>query len=70
MDITERKKAKQAVRESEEKYHTIFNSANDIIMLMDNKGLILDVNDKLRATVQMATEGTLARQDLAQAEER
>jgi two-component system NtrC family sensor kinase len=46
-DITENKKIEVALRESEEKYRTIFESANDIIMLLDAKGKILDVNGRL-----------------------
>jgi PAS domain S-box-containing protein len=36
------------LRESEEKYRSIFNSANDIILLIDNKGKVLDVNLKIK----------------------
>jgi len=46
-DITEQKKIERALRESEEKYRTIFESANDIIILLDTGGKILDVNSRL-----------------------
>jgi PAS domain S-box-containing protein len=46
-DITERKQMHEALRESEERYHTIFESANDILMLIDNKGKIVDVNARI-----------------------
>jgi len=36
------------LNESEEKYRTIFESANDIIILLDENGNIVDVNDKLK----------------------
>ena len=36
------------LKQSEEKYKTIFESANDIILLLDNKGKIVDVNNKLK----------------------
>jgi len=44
-DITEQKKAEYTLRESEEKYKTIFNSAGDSIISLDDDGNIMDVND-------------------------
>ena len=41
-EVTEEK-----LRESEERYRTIFESANDILILIDNKGKIVDVNDRV-----------------------
>jgi two-component system NtrC family sensor kinase len=46
-DITDSKQAEEALKESEEKYRTIFESANDIIILLDVSGQILDVNSRL-----------------------
>jgi PAS domain S-box-containing protein len=45
-DITERKKAEESLRESEERFRNIFESANDIMVLCDATGRILDVNKK------------------------
>ena len=49
-DISERKKAEQSIRDSEEKFRDIFNNANDgieIVELLDNgmPGRFADVND-------------------------
>jgi PAS domain S-box-containing protein len=44
-DITERKRAEAAVRESEERYHTIFELAADSIVLIDGKtGELVEFN--------------------------
>jgi PAS domain S-box-containing protein len=46
-DVTEQKKIEMALRESEEKYRTIFESANDTILLLDTNGNVVDVNARL-----------------------
>lgn len=47
-DITERRKAEETIRESEKKYRTIFNAANDGIVIHDLKtARIIDVNDEI-----------------------
>lgn len=46
VDITERKKAEESLRESEEKFRTIFGSATDVMVLLDITGRILNVNKK------------------------
>ena len=44
-NITEKKKAEEALQESEEKYRTLFESANEAIFIADKKtGIILDAN--------------------------
>ncbi len=43
----EYERMEKALTESEEKYRTIFESANDALILLDKKGKILDVNKKL-----------------------
>ncbi|MBA7513697.1 Adaptive-response sensory-kinase SasA [subsurface metagenome] len=43
-DITERKEADKRIKESEEKYRTIFNASPNFVYLTDLKGNILDAN--------------------------
>ncbi len=46
-DITERRRAEEALRESEEKYHTVFQQAADSIIIFDLEiGKIVEFNDK------------------------
>jgi PAS domain S-box-containing protein len=58
IDITERKKAEEALRESEEKFSKVFRSSPEVIVLTRlSDGMILDVNDTfLRVTGYMREE--------------
>ena len=47
-DISERKRAEEELRQSEQDYREIFNSANDAVFIHDAEtGAILDVNDTM-----------------------
>ncbi len=46
IDITDRKNAEMALAESEEKYRTIMENLNEVIMQVDNDDIVLYVNKK------------------------
>ena len=48
-DITARKKAEEALRESEEKLRFMFESMGDAIVVIDLKGKVIEVNERLIA---------------------
>ena len=58
-DITERKRAEQALRESEEQYHAIFIATADGLTLRDRNFRIVDVNPALLAMTGFAREEVL-----------
>ncbi|MFX0071991.1 MAG: PAS domain S-box protein, partial [Candidatus Hermodarchaeota archaeon] len=45
-DITERKRAEQRLKESEEKFRIIYNNANDAIVIINTHGKFVEVNKK------------------------
>ncbi|MGB9869108.1 sensor histidine kinase [Methanothermobacter sp.] len=60
MDISEIKKAEEALKESEEKYRSLFDLSPDYIILLDLEGgVILDINSTLSERLGMASEELL-----------
>ena len=48
-DISERRKARQALRESEERFRTIFENVSDAVIYLDLYGTIIDVSPSITA---------------------
>lgn len=46
IDITDRKRAEQALQESESRYRTFVDHATDALFLQDQEGRVLDVNEQ------------------------
>ncbi len=45
-DVTEQKRAEESLRESEERYRSIFEQAADSILIVDSNGSIIEFNDR------------------------
>jgi len=61
-DITERKKAEEALTESEEKYRTFLETANDLIHIVDKDGNFTYVNPSMARTLGYSSEEMIGMQ--------
>lgn len=59
-DITERKKAEIALKDANEKWTSLTGNSNDIIMIVDAKGVIRYINKPIPPYTQEQTIGTAA----------
>lgn len=51
IEVRERARTENILRESEERYRTIFESANDIHIIIDRAGYILDINERVHDVI-------------------
>lgn len=61
IDITERKKSEEAVRDSERRLKAVFDASMDAIVVIDSLGTILSVNPELRTQFGYANDEVVGR---------
>jgi PAS domain S-box-containing protein len=61
IEITDRKRIEDALKESESKYRSIFESSNDIILGTDIQGKIVDINGKVKEIAGYEKEEIIGR---------
>lgn len=60
-DVTDRKKAESAIRDSEEKYRMLFESSPEGVVLLDLDGKILDINRAALSLQELSREKVVGR---------
>ncbi|MCX6698555.1 MAG: PAS domain S-box protein, partial [Methanomicrobiales archaeon] len=61
IDITDRKRAEEALMESERSYHGLFNTVRHAIFILDHEGKFLDVNEGAETMYDYTREEFLGR---------
>jgi len=61
-DLTERKRAEDALWESEEKFRTFVDTASDLMLIADKDGNITDVNQTMARTLRYSKEELIGMQ--------
>jgi len=60
-DITERKKAEEKLKESERKYHNLYDNTPFSVVLINTQGVVVDMNPKVKEMFGYAPEELLDR---------
>ncbi|HPQ68605.1 MAG TPA: PAS domain S-box protein [bacterium] len=60
-DISERKMAETTLRQSEQKYRTLFDASPEVTLLYDNQGIILDCNQMAPRALGLPREKMIGR---------
>ncbi len=60
-DITEQKKAEEAMKESEEKFRDFFETSRDIVFITSHDGVILDINRAFEEILGYTRQETLSK---------
>ena len=61
VDITEKKKAEQLLKESEQLYRTVVESMNEVLMMVDNDNRIIFVNNRFTEMLEYKPEEVIGK---------